>query len=163
NFVVYPGPGFLITQAGYGSTPYRPARVRPADKKIADATIAFADLSEGYRVFDAENGEQTLSFEVELDPGRTVKGTLIGPDSQPVVGAVAYGLNYYDSRHPGSEEELKTDAFTAVGLDLEEARTLTLVHKERKLIRHVIVDGKGQAPRTVRLIPWGTLTGRLVD
>src|SRR5262249_40465683 len=92
-------------------------------------------------------------FDIELTRGRAVEGKLVGPDGKPVAGATALG-------HPA---DLKADAFTAGGLYPGEERTLSFVHREHKLIGHVVVKGTEKGPLTVRLERWGALTGRLVD
>src|SRR5262249_6969301 len=119
---------------------------------------------------DAEGTDKVLTFDLELDPGRTLEGKLVGPDGKPVTGATAFGLTY----EPRSERStsysisrentvLETEAFTALGLDPQQPRTLTFVHKERKLVGDAVVTGDDKGPLTVQLEPWGTLTGRLVD
>src|SRR5262249_25312986 len=64
---------------------------------------------------------------------------------------------------PLAQETLKTDGFTALGLYPKEPRTLSFAHPDRKLIGHVVVHGTEEGPITVRLEPWGALTGRLID
>jgi RNA polymerase sigma factor (sigma-70 family) len=165
TFVAYPGPCVIFAfGGGHSRTPYLLARLSPADKERSkgDPIMGFVDLSEGYRIIDTDQTDKPLTFEIELDPGRTLTGVVRGPDSRPVAGATAYGLDYYGSRQPGGERVLKTEAFTAGGITAQEPRTLPFVHKGRKLIGHVVVRGDEKGPLSVRLQPWRTLTGRLV-
>jgi hypothetical protein len=99
-----------------------------------------------------------------------VKGSLIGPDGKPVLGATACGLRYHSiNRHdieysPNKERQtLESAEYTVVRLEARESRTISFLHKERKLIGHAVVSGDTKGPLTVRMGSWGTLTGRLVD
>ena len=40
---------------------------------------------------DPKAGEDSVKADIELDPGRTLKGKLVGPDGEPVVGALMLG------------------------------------------------------------------------
>ena len=50
-----------------------------------------------------------------------------------------------------------------MGLAPGDVRQLAFVHRERRLSGSVILRGKVQGPIEVKLGPWGTVTGRLVD
>jgi RNA polymerase sigma factor (sigma-70 family) len=173
RLVAYPGPGIVTAWAKYGRA-YLPARPTPAEtERYIKGTFmlgGYLELSEGYRIVDTDKTDKLLTFDIELDPGRTVKGSLLGPDSRPVPGATAYGLNYnptnrrdvdYSSQH--EKGLLQSADFTVNRLDAREARTISFFHRQRKLIGHAIVRGDEKDPLTVRMEPWGALTGRLVD
>jgi RNA polymerase sigma factor (sigma-70 family) len=170
RLVAYPGPGIVIAWAKYGR-PYLPARPTPAEtERYIKGTFTldgFLDLSEGYHILDTDKTDKPLTFDIELDPGRALKGKLIGPDSRPVSGARADGLNYLaeEARHGQTrgDQLLPTEEFTALRLDARTPRTISFVHRERKLIGHAVVRGDEKGPLAVRLEPWGTLTGRLID
>jgi hypothetical protein len=173
RLVAYPGPGIVTAWAKYGRL-YLPARPTPADmERYIKGTFmlgGFLELSEGYRIFDTDKLDKPLTFDIELDPGRTVKGSLIGPDGKPVLGATACGLSYspinrhnidYSARQ--ENQLLKSADFAATRLDPQKRRTISFLHKERKLIGHAVLRSDEKGPLTIRLEPWGTLTGRLVD
>lgn len=171
RLVVYPGPGIVCAWAKYGRL-YLPARPTRSEREryIKGAGIlgGFLELSEGYRIFDTDKTDKLLTFDIELDPGRTVTGSLIGPDGQPVKGATACGLTYHPHHapsHPRPNEQqlLKTETFTAATVDVQTPRTLAFIHKDRELIGHVVLRGDAKTPLVVRLQRWGVLTGRLVD
>jgi RNA polymerase sigma factor (sigma-70 family) len=173
RLVAYPGPGIVAAWAKYGR-PYLPARPTPADAERYKEGIfplrGILELSEGYHIVDTDKTDKLLTFDIELDPGRTVKGSLIGPDGKPVLGATACGLNYSPINRrnveysPRQENRLlKSAEFVVERLDTRESRTISFLHQERKLIGHAVVRGDEKGPLTVRLAPWGTLTGRLVD
>src|SRR5262249_21086906 len=128
-----------------------------------------------YRVFDAKVGDKPLTLDIELDPGRKVEGLLVGPDGKPVTGAVAFGLTHspqktanYSYRNDPSyrarveSQTLETDRFVSAGLEPRGARTATFLHQERKLIANVVLRAGQNGPQTVRLEPWGAVSGRLV-
>src|SRR5439155_3061744 len=111
-----------------------------------------------------------------LDPGLTAEGVLVGPDSRPVTGATAFGLNHstqktnnYSYRHDPSyramieSQPLETPRFATAGLVPKGARTVTFLHTGRKLIANAVLHADQKDPQTVRLKPWGAVSGRLVD
>jgi protocatechuate 3,4-dioxygenase beta subunit len=170
RLVVYPGPGIITAWAKYGRL-YLPARPTPAEtERYIKGTFmigGFLEISEGYRILDTDKTDKLLTFDIELDPGRTVKGSLLGPDSKPVLGTRADGLSYnaVEARHEQTRggQVLSAEDFTVLRLEPQTPRTISFLHKERKLIGHAVVSGDTRGPLTVRMEPWGTLTGRLVD
>jgi RNA polymerase sigma factor (sigma-70 family) len=106
-----------------------------------------------------KEGDESITCDVFLDPGRTLKGTVFGPDGKPLAGARASGLApmaYW--RH----EPLKTAEFTMWGLAANETRMLRMIHEAKKLAGWLEVRGDEKGPVRIRLESWGTLTGRLV-
>ena len=129
NFVAFPGPGIIY--AWVGGPTYLPASLLldPADEKngytMRDGkdpmALGWLAILEGYRIIDPKPMDEVMSVEIELDPGRTIKGSLKGPDGKPVTGAIAYGLNYnpkYErgNSSPAGDQNLKSETFTATGL-----------------------------------------------
>jgi RNA polymerase sigma factor (sigma-70 family) len=176
SFVAYPGPGVIFAQPGWGSPPYLLARLDPADAARGhypgpkgDPCNGFVDISKGYRRIDPDPArDKLLTFDVFFTRGRDLKGTLLGPGGKPVRGATAYGVTFDASAVRTdfiglAQQVLPTESFTALGCYPKERRTVSFVHKGRKLIGHVVVDGTEKGPLGVRLRPWGALIGRLVD
>ncbi|HLK16383.1 MAG TPA: hypothetical protein VKT78_16370, partial [Fimbriimonadaceae bacterium] len=175
RFVVYPGPGAIFAYGAWDHEAFSflPARLDPADEAKGhfplikgDPTNGFLEFFNGYRRIDPAENEKEQTFDLYVDSGRKVQGRLIDPDSRPVTGTIAYGLRFgrTASRSPKPQDEaLKTATFVAVGLDPKSPCTLSFVHKERKLIGHVIIRSDEKQPLNVRLQPWGALTGRLID
>jgi RNA polymerase sigma factor (sigma-70 family) len=181
NLVVFPGPGVIVAKAGHDSgILYLRARFTPADLKarpaLNQALLVFgggsdAVYSHAYRLLDTTDTKKTLCFDLEVDPGRTLRGVLRGPDGKPVRGATAYGLSYNQVRaswhgySPSSENvPLEADAFTVAAVDPRgPSRTLTFVHRGRKLIGHLILKGDEKGPLVVTLQRWGGIAGRLLD
>ena len=173
NMVVYPGPVVLLARAGFDGPPYLPARLDPADvargfypAARGEPLNGFFQSSHAYRRLDLKPTDRSVTFDLFLDPGRTLKGKLLDPDGKPVRGATAYGLSWQATRDGGRytrDEALKTADFTATSLDPNASYTLSFIHKQRKLIGKVEVRGDARGPLTVRLERWGAVAGRLVD
>jgi RNA polymerase sigma factor (sigma-70 family) len=172
RFIAYPGPCVIYGFAGRENGHFLRARLDPADEAKGyfplgkgDPANGFLGLSHGYRRIDYPENAKEQTFDILFDSGVTLKGLLVGPDSQPVKGAVAYGLSFDRTprSQPPEDEVLPNDTFLARGLDPDEACTLSFVQRERKLLGHVVVRGNEKQPATVRLRRWGALTGRLVD
>jgi hypothetical protein len=172
RFVAYPGPCVIFGFAGRENGLFLPAKLDPADEanghfplSKGDPGNGFLRLAHGYRRIDYAENTKEQTFDILFDSGLTLKGTLVGPDAKPVKGAIAYGLSLdrTPQPEPPQDEVLPDDGFVARGLDSDNPCTLSFVQRERKLIGHVVVHGKEKQPLTVRLSPWGTLTGRLVD
>jgi RNA polymerase sigma factor (sigma-70 family) len=108
---------------------------------------------------DPSKDADGVSIEVLLDPGLTLKGTVLGPDGKPLAGALAGGLDSYGS---WGYQPLKTAEFTVLGLEPGGARLLQFFHKEKKLSGSVVIKADQKEAPTVQLEPSGTLTGKLV-
>jgi RNA polymerase sigma factor (sigma-70 family) len=103
-----------------------------------------------------------VTCDLLLDPGRTVKGTVLGPDGKPLAGVRVSGLRAYGGYGQWEHKPLPTSDFLVTGLDREQTRLLQFTHAEKKLAGHFVVKGKDSGPVQVKLIAAGTLTGRLV-
>jgi RNA polymerase sigma factor (sigma-70 family) len=105
-------------------------------------------------------GAAAYACEILLDPGLTLKGTVLGPDGKPLAGALASGLDSFGS---WGYQPLKTGEFTVLGLEPGETRLLQFFHKEKQLSGSVVIKADQNEAPTVKLGPSGTLTGRLVN
>src|SRR5262249_52881 len=149
---------------------YLLGRVRPEDEKKGhypltkgDFGNGFLEIMNGYCVLDPKPSDQEQTFDVPLTRGRELEIRLVGPDGKPLRGAAALGQTFDAGASrpdalrgtPVRQETLKADTLTALGLCPGERRTLSFVHKERKLIGHLVVNGTEKGPITVRLHVWG--------
>ena len=85
---------------------------------------------------------------------------MLDPDGRPLAGAQPRGLSdWWDSW----SRPLPAAEFEVTGLAPGDVRQLAFLHRERRLSGSVILRGKVQGLIEVKLAPWGTVTGRLVD
>jgi hypothetical protein len=99
-----------------------------------------------------------LSATVTKDRPRCV--SLIDPDGKPVIGVESEGIIFSGW---GAEYTLRTASFPLTMLHPDRARRITFIKPDRRLIGSLIARGDGEKPYTVRMQPWGAVTGRLVD
>jgi RNA polymerase sigma factor (sigma-70 family) len=106
----------------------------------------------------AEDGKGA-PCEVRLDPGKTVTGTILGPDSKPLDGVTVHDLKLAWT----NPKPLPGPNFTATALDPRLPRRLYFLHRDKHLGAAVLVRGDEDKPLTVRLQPCGSVTGRILD
>jgi hypothetical protein len=165
--VAPPGPGILAVRSNYER--YR--RGIGADRIKARRTDGGLDLIRtrpyillpiNYHVLvpiDPEPGAASITCDVVLDPGHTLKGVVIGPRGQPLAGARVSGDRPMSSWTP---EGLKGAEFTIVNLGDDESRLIQVMHEGKRLAGWLAVRGSDKGPVRVQLEPWGSVTGRLV-
>jgi beta-lactamase regulating signal transducer with metallopeptidase domain/protocatechuate 3,4-dioxygenase beta subunit len=110
---------------------------------------------------NAPEGAGDVVCNVQLDPGRTVKGKIVGPDGAPLTGCQVSGLADYYTRW----EALKGDTseFEVQALAANDTRYVLFLHVPHKLAGNAVVRPEATGPTTVKLEPWGSLSGRIVD
>src|SRR5207247_192629 len=90
-------------------------------------------------------------------PGVAVGGKVLDADGKPLTGARIGGLLATWDK----PQTLKDDSFTIRAVDPHRARTVAAIHDGRKLAGSAKV-GADKDP-TLKLEPWGVVTGRAVD
>ena len=104
------------------------------------------------------SGPLELTATVSRDKPRQI--SLVDPDNKPVMGATSEGLTFFPWDH---EPRLRAASFPVTKLHPDRLRRITFVQEDRKLIGFLGARGDGEAPYTVRMQHWGTVTGRIVD
>ncbi len=164
RMTVPPGPGFFYATAAGDNLPYTRARLAPADRGKGvggegdgEAITIILSPCHAYRIVDIPANVETFDVDLELTRGDSRKGRLIGPDGRPVTGATAYNLsaNWDVTVLEGAD-------FVAVGLEPGKTRTVSFVHKGRRLAGALLASA-GEGKVDVRLAPCGSAAGRLVD
>jgi hypothetical protein len=105
-----------------------------------------------------DKGAASLALDLTLPPGRTLRGTVAGPDGEPLTGVEVVGLTALPV-----EEVLDTASFTATGLSPRRNRDLFFRHEGKALGKVLTVRGDEPGPLKVRLDPCGSVVGRLAD
>jgi RNA polymerase sigma factor (sigma-70 family) len=113
---------------------------------------AFVQINPG------EDGK-AAACDVQLDPGKTIQGTILDPDGKPLDGAKVMDLKLMWSK----PQPLPGSHFTATVLDPRNPRQIFFYHRGRQLGAAVLVRGDEKKPLTVRLQPCGAVTGRILD
>jgi RNA polymerase sigma factor (sigma-70 family) len=166
RFIGLPGRG-LVAARGDGDRHLVGVGAEKYEKEPGLGTLKTSPpcASVGYhRLVEVEvaPGADAVTCQVVLDPGRTLTGTVLGPDGQPLAGARAFGLHSYAFSSYWSREPLPTAEFTAYGLGEGRPRRLLFLHEGKKLGGTLLVRGDEKTPVQVKLEPWGAVTGRLV-
>jgi RNA polymerase sigma factor (sigma-70 family) len=164
QMIVPPGPALIKAQAEGTDLPYTRARLPEAVRRMGIGELGddtpVHTLVSGFhvcRMVDIPTDVETFDLDLELTRGASRKGRLIDPDGKPVVGAQVYGLL------AGWEvKTLEQAGFEVIGLEPGKPRTVSFVHKDRRLAAVVAVE-PGDSPLDVRLVPWGSAIGRAVD
>jgi protocatechuate 3,4-dioxygenase beta subunit len=181
---VLPGPG-AVTVAGHGED-YAAARVDPPSffqEKLGDGARGTGNRDyfmvvgavpaytprpnpQSYHQFQAivlihpDPDAKEVQHEIALEPALKVKVTVLGADGKPLAGVKVRGRKeaFEWETWPGAE-------FMLGGSNPKKPRprTLLVVHEATRQIGTLAVKGDETGPLEVRLQPWGTVTGRLVD
>ncbi len=109
---------------------------------------------------NAPEGSAPLSLAIELERQRAAVGRVMGPDGLPLAGATVAGL---DPMERDASGPLDSAEFRVLGLLPGRPRVLTFTHAAKRLSAELRLRGDEAGPLQVRLVPWATLTGRLVD
>jgi RNA polymerase sigma factor (sigma-70 family) len=156
-----PGPGLLLARAD-DDTRYLVAE--PVGIKAASNIILQGTYHALITINPSDKDPRSTTRDIALVAGKTVTGTVLGPDGRPLAGARAAGLSGIVQFSFGREpEKLPTASFTAGGLDPQKPRALVFIHPEKKLAKVQHPRGSEAGPLQVRLEPLGALAGRILD
>ncbi len=176
---VLPGPGGIFVRTHQGM--YRPACVDPGkffkvkastnskeqqQPRYGDLNSIFTAVGEGWggmpqSQFSAivlvnpaeDSGPFSAEAVLERDPKREVR--VIGPDGDALTDVAAEG--------DGAESSSARGQVTVSQLNPQRPRRFIFRHDAKKLVGFLIARGDEAEPYVVKLQPWGTITGRLVD
>jgi hypothetical protein len=113
---------------------------------------------------NSSDNAKTVTCDIILDPGRTLKGMVIDQDGKPLSGARISGLrNYGHSPSYWEPEPLRTGEFAMFGVKPGQRRRLIVVHDGQRLAGSLLIEGNEKEPLKVQVRPWATVTGRVVD
>jgi RNA polymerase sigma factor (sigma-70 family) len=166
RFVVVPGRGLLAVQVSYnahyllgvGVEKIKVPRGRMGGENGIEylETYPYPCQFPNYNTLaeiDPKPGDEAITCDLTVIPGRALKGTVLAPDGQPLTGARFWGV------------PLSGADFTVRGLPPNKLRkpwVLEFVHEGKKLAGSLAVWGDEKGHLRVRLQPWGAVTGRFV-
>jgi hypothetical protein len=103
---------------------------------------------------------ETATVDLQVEPGRTLSVTVVDQEGRPVGNTKTAGLSDLFS---STEYPQESPAFEIHGLEPSKPRRVIVTQPERKLLGSVYLRGDEASPLTIRLQPWGTIIGRIVD
>jgi protocatechuate 3,4-dioxygenase beta subunit len=166
--VTLPGRGIIACRSDLGR--YRGGvgaeSIKGSDPRIGSGAFRtlpnICDVS-SYHVLAEVNLDpkaEAASLDLQVDPGRSLTVNAIDPEGQPISGTNVSGLT--DLFFAG-EYEQDSPTIEVRALDPSKPRRVTITHARRKLVGSVYLKGAETGALTLRLQPWGTITGRIVD
>ncbi len=153
---VLPGRGAVGARASSGT-------YLPADSLTSAQVAAFAQLPTNVanlHAVAAIDADAPTKVALVVDPGQTLRCTIVGPDGKPVSGARVRGVAPHDFWGP---RPLPGPEVTLEAMHPSQPRWLVVIHPEQQLGAEVEVPGDAKEPFEVRLQPTATITGRLLD
>jgi hypothetical protein len=119
----------------------------------ASGYTAFAETN-----FDPKAGSPTVDLQV--DSGRPATVRVVDPEGRPIGGTRVRGIS---ARGWPITEDRPSSSFEVFSLDPSQPRRVVVAHEGRKLVGSALLRGDEAGPVTIRLQPWGVVTGRIVD
>ena len=166
--VALPGRGLIAVRVGGYLPRYRAHVGAEAIKGYDPQLMSFRTMPEICNVgnyhalaeFDLDPKAESATLDIQVDPCRTIAVTPVDPDGQPVAGTMAAGVSnqFASSEYPQSSSTIEIDA-----VEPGRPRRLTITHTDRKLVGSLYLKGDETGPLTIRLQPFGTVMGRIVD
>ena len=180
---VLPGPGAVLVTARR-RTGYRPAHVDPKSFFAPGKTDwTNQELISAYGTHDTlivgiggswidQNNysaillvnppvdSKPMELSAVLSRDKRRMATIVDPDGKPVIGVQTNGLTSHPWDH---EPPLRASTIPITQLRLDRGRRITFLKEDRGLIGFLLARGDGDAPYTVRMQPWATVTGRILN
>jgi Sigma-70, region 4 len=164
--VVLPGRGIIAVREEQER--YRPAtgyeKIAGYDAKQQDFdTLPEALFPEAHAIIAeivVDPKAESISLDLQADPGKSVPIEVVGPDGAPIGETKAKGVS--ELYQTGSVPQASS-SFEVYALDPSRPRRVIAMHEGRKLIGTALLRGTETGPVTIKLEPWCTVAGRIVD
>jgi hypothetical protein len=167
TLVALPGPG-LVAATAIGD------RFLTADRATVDTSPAarpFPNVwgftsSQQCHAFEAISLEMTAKShqcDLALTPGPEPIVTILDPDGKRLAGALISGGLPTGLIREGWWQSRQRAVFRVTGLTDHRIRILSIHHEGKRLAGSLAVRDSEPGPLVVRLRPWGTVSGRLID
>jgi RNA polymerase sigma factor (sigma-70 family) len=157
---VLTGKGYLWGQAspvpcGVGRESvllYRRVRLDPGDRRMFATNF--------YEKLDVAEGVTSLTRDLYLDPGKTVRVHVQDPDGKPLTGTTVVNLADFSGNNAVTFAEAECPVYA---LDPATPRRVLFYHATRNLVGSLTLQGDEKEPPVARLAPAGAVTGRVLD
>jgi RNA polymerase sigma factor (sigma-70 family) len=170
ELVALPGHGLIVVEAE--ESRYLPAAgyegIKGYDAKYRVFTTTYVVLpASGHNILagidlDPKAGPTTL--DLQADPGKSVAIEVVGPDGRPLGGThQVKGMSETSLTTPLAQESAR---FEVHAIDPARPRRVIVTRgsgKWGKLIGTAFLKGNEAGPITIKLQPWGSVAGRIVD
>jgi RNA polymerase sigma factor (sigma-70 family) len=103
---------------------------------------------------------ESMTLDLQADPGKSVPIEVVGPDGTPIGDTKVKGQRELYQSGPIPEP---SSSFEVFALDPSSPRRVIVMHEGRKLIGTALLKGNKTGPVTIKLEPWGSVAGRIVD
>ncbi len=109
---------------------------------------------------DIPEGAETIECELRLVKGKSREVHVVGPDGRPQNGIQASGLA---NQIENPIKEIKDSHFQVTNLFPGEKREVVARFVPEKLMGMAVITAEGDGPVILKLVPWASVTGRVVD
>jgi hypothetical protein len=114
----------------------------------------------GYALVHPKDKDEAANVVIRFDPGRTIRGKIVGPDGRPLAGVEAAGIQATNAHEPTT---FRTDSFTVYALDPSRPRTVYFRHAAKNLVGTITLRGDETEAPVVKMQPGATVVGRVLD
>jgi RNA polymerase sigma factor (sigma-70 family) len=103
---------------------------------------------------------ESVTLDLQADPGKSVQIEVVGPDGSALGDTKVKGLaeTFQSNLVPQP-----SSSFEVYALDGSKPRRVIVMYEGRKLIGTALLKGDEAGPVTIKLQPWGSVAGRIVD
>jgi RNA polymerase sigma factor (sigma-70 family) len=165
----------VVALPGRGLIAFRETmdRYRPASgyEKIAGYNAQYQHFDAQPRIFIpgsqaivaevvVDPAAESVTLDLQADPGKSVPVEVVGPDGSPIGDIKVKGLRETFQTGPMPEP---SSSFEVYALDPSSPRRVVVMHEAHKLIGTALLKGDEAGPVTIKLQPWGSVSGRIVD
>jgi len=103
---------------------------------------------------------ESITLDLQADPGKSVPIEVVGPDGSPIGDTKVKGRAELYQSGPVPQP---SSSFEVYAIDPSSPRRVIVMHEGRKLIGSALLKGDEAGPVTIKLQPWGSVAGRIID
>jgi RNA polymerase sigma factor (sigma-70 family) len=103
---------------------------------------------------------ESMTLDLQADPGKSLAIEVVGPDGAPIRDTKVKGLSEIYQSGPVPQP---SPQFLIYALDPSSPRRVIVMHEGRMLIGTALLKGDEAGPIKIKLEPWGSVAGRIID